>query len=405
MLALKESPAKTSSLIIGLVFMFLSLGFISSYPEEDSLIPSHWKGCAVFEEKGCIKCHAIYGKGGKGGPDIGEQRFYGTYLDLAALMWNHLPKMIERMRETGDQFSHLNVNEMEQLVTCLSVIRYMGEPGNAQVGIRLLKSKGCVRCHKFGVSGRDIGPDICAGEEYIEPLRVVESMWNHSPKMYEVFKEYAIRRPEFKGNELDDLAAGMRSYMRPAKVPTSTFDLGDQANGKKISAEKGCMNCHAVRGIGGKLGPDFDEVDFSCSVTEIAGKMWNHAPKMWDIMKGNDIPFPIFERGDMVDIIAYFYELMLEDEPGDAQKGHNVAVKQKCISCHMVRGEGAGSAVDFASLDQVQSPLEMIACMWNHAPIMAKEQLEKKLKWPKLEAGDMADLYAYLRSISLEAEN
>jgi hypothetical protein len=42
----------------------------------------------------------------------------------------------------------------------------------------------------------------------------------------------------------------------------------------------------------------------------------------------------------------------------------------------------------------------MIATMWNHAPEMHEEQLEKKLKWPEFKRNEMADLYSYLRSLS-----
>ncbi|NIT61884.1 MAG: c-type cytochrome, partial [Aliifodinibius sp.] len=117
------------------------------------------------------------GKGGKGGPDLGEQKFYGTYLELASLMWNHFPKMFEKMQETGYQFPEFTEEEMSQLIAYISFIRYMGEPGNEYKGKKLLKSKGCMSCHKFGGAGEDIGPDISAKEEYLSPISLLETMW------------------------------------------------------------------------------------------------------------------------------------------------------------------------------------------------------------------------------------
>jgi hypothetical protein len=50
------------------------------------------------------------------------------------------------------------------------------------------------------------------------------------------------------------------------------------------------------------------------------------------------------------------------------------------------------------SLAGLQSPLEMIVAMWNHAPGMKKKRIEEKVKWPELNDKQMAHLFAYLKS-------
>ncbi len=50
-------------------------------------------GSRVFNEKGCVKCHAINGVGGKIGPDLARASRPRSFFDLATAMWNHLPKM------------------------------------------------------------------------------------------------------------------------------------------------------------------------------------------------------------------------------------------------------------------------------------------------------------------------
>jgi cytochrome c2 len=50
-------------------------------------------GARVFDAKGCVKCHAVRGVGGKVGPDLGRALRPRTFYDLAAALWNHASKM------------------------------------------------------------------------------------------------------------------------------------------------------------------------------------------------------------------------------------------------------------------------------------------------------------------------
>jgi cytochrome c2 len=384
-----------------IVLILLVFGFHSLYPQEISNDRSPWKGRDVFRDKECIQCHAVYGQGGKGGPDLGKHKFFGTYLELAALMWNHLPKMTEMMKKEGYRFPELNSEETAQLITYLSFIRYRGEPGRESVGKKLLKKKGCISCHKFGGKGGDIGPDISQQSTYLSPLKLVESLWNHGPNMMSIFEGNDIKRPEFKGNEIVDIAVAIRSYMPPTNiVPVGSYDLGDPNQGKELISSKGCMKCHSFRKSGGTLGPDFAQVDFDYSVTEIAGKMWNHGPKMWVIMQEEGISIPTFEPGEMADLISYLYELQLEDFPGDITEGRTLVTERECLSCHSLGENGAAIAIDLAETGEIESSLSMITAMWNHAPKMKEVHLKKKLKWPEFNGRDMANLSAYLGSIT-----
>jgi cytochrome c2 len=391
---------KSCCLIKWVIFIFISLIIQSVDAQKSSPPESPWKGREVFHKKGCVQCHSIYGKGGEEGPDLGKNIFYGTYLDLAAMLWNHFPEMFETMQNTGYQFPNLNKGETVQLIAYLSYIRYMGEPGDYLKGRKLLETKGCVLCHKFGGKGGDIGPDISAKEEYLSPLILVESIWNHVPDMMEIFEEYKIERPKFNDNEIVDLASGIQSYMKTNKMPVSSHDLGDPVAGRILAGKKGCLRCHSIRGNGGNLGPDFNDVNLNYSVTQIAGKMWNHADKMWEIMKREGISFPVFEEGEMADIIAYLYGLKLEDAPGNVENGKRIVIDRGCLSCHTLQGKGANVSVDLASISDLNSPLAMICAMWNHSPAMQKRLLEKNLEWPEFTGVNMADLYAYLRHLS-----
>jgi len=379
--------------------VLLTLVAALAYPTTTSARGDHWKGQAVFREKGCATCHSVYGNGGNGGPDLGERKFYGTYLELATRMWNHFPKMYKKMGETGVEFREITNEEMGQLIAYLSFIRYTGQPGQDYKGRDLIE-KSCMKCHTFGGTGGDIGPDFVTNNEYMTSIQLIESMWNHGPDMMQVFEEQGVKRPHFKGNDIENILAGIRSYMNDPRIPAGTYTPGDPSIGERLFKEKGCAKCHALEGDGSGLGPDLDDIDLDCSATQIAGKMWNHGPKMWEVMQRENIDFPTFEEGEMRDVVAYLYSLKLQDPPGEATQGERIIHEKGCLNCHALQGSGGKVSVDLSTIEPIDSPVAMIAGMWNHAPGMREKQLEKKLKWPKLDAEEMADLYAYLSKIT-----
>src|SRR5512144_1895378 len=58
-------------------------------------------GSRVFDAKGCVKCHSLNGAGGKIGPDLAKISRPHTFYDLAAAMWNPLPRMTDRLKQLG----------------------------------------------------------------------------------------------------------------------------------------------------------------------------------------------------------------------------------------------------------------------------------------------------------------
>ena len=56
-------------------------------------------------------------------------------------------------------------------------------------------------------------------------------------------------------------------------------------------------------------------------------------------------------------------------------------------------------------MDLIDSPLDMVTAMWNHAPSMKAEIIVNDRDWPELNGEEMANIYAYLNSLSIDEKN
>src|SRR3990172_8902963 len=143
--------------LIVVVLSVLSPSLLS----QEIIIPQNpLNGRLVFEEKGCIECHAIGGDGGTTGPSLTRDLYFGSVLELATIIWNHTPQMNRTFRQMTINRPQLTEDEMLDLFGFLYYLRYLGEPGSVSKGKKLLETKGCVTCHKASGQGGNIGPDF-----------------------------------------------------------------------------------------------------------------------------------------------------------------------------------------------------------------------------------------------------
>ncbi|MBI2216909.1 MAG: c-type cytochrome [Candidatus Rokubacteria bacterium] len=357
-------------------------------------------GFDVFSRKGCGKCHAIRGVGGGPGPDLGRLEGAKGYYDIAAAMWNHLPRMGARMREARIERPHLTPREANDLIAFLFTAQYWDELGDPKVGEKLWSAKGCASCHALGGTGGTVGPSLDALKRANSPVLVATGMWNHGPQMAEVMKERGIARPTFQGKEMVDLIA----YIVAASKDTSTETLqiipGTPERGEKIFAERHCSTCHAVAGKGGKVGPDLGRAGHHVSLTSFASRMWNHGPSMWAKMKERGLEVPRLTGQDMADVLAYLYVSHYFDHGASAARGQKLVRDKGCLGCHSIRGKGGKAAADFASSNVVKSAAGVVAGMWNHSALMEASAQRQQVAWPMLSPIELADVSAYLTSLA-----
>ncbi len=394
---------KCNQIRLKLLYFFIIINGLFSYSSgqemQVSLPVDPLKGRIVFEQKDCIRCHAVYGYGGDVAPDLGEEQFLGSFLDLASVMWNHSPQMNRKMRQIDVPRPQFSQQEMEQLMAYLYYLPYLGKPGDAAKGKILFSAKGCLKCHSVGGKGGAAGPELDKLKSYLSPLYMTEAMWNHGPAMDKLMQKMGAKRPWLSGQEIVDLSAYIRQISHEGVREKIYMSPGNPKIGKQVFVQKDCIQCHAVNGEGGDLAPDLAEVELKKSVTEIAGVMWNHGADMWVRMEKEGVSRPQFNAKEMADLIAYLYFIAFMDRKGDSEKGKEVFKKKGCASCHWTSEKKELIGSNLSQSKKLASPIALVQIMWNHAPIMKSRMLEKDLPWPEFKQHEMSDLYSYLQDI------
>jgi len=353
--------------------------------KEGYLLPGNVKkGWEVFTTKKCSFCHSIWGEGGKGGPDLGAlPESYVSPSQLAALMWNHGPEMWGRMAARKIPLQKIDKTEMADLFAFLDFLRYMDEPGDLKKGKILMESKACIKCHTVKEGKKE---DLIRWGMYVNPILWAEMMWNHAPQMENEMERRGILGVEFKGNEMVDLIAYIRSLR--TSVEKVYLTPGDPKSGEKLFNQKGCFQCHNPGGemdLGRKK-------NFPRTLAQLAGTMWNHSHKMRKEMEEKGIVYPSFSPQEMADLIAHLFSTRYFDEPGDPAQGKTVFTSKQCHLCHT-----KGTKIpDLANLKGQISPIFMAQALWNHGSEMLERMRKAKVSWQKIDGKEMVDIMEYL---------
>jgi cytochrome c2 len=363
------------------------------------LTPDPLAGSRVFGAKGCVKCHAVNDVGGKVGPDLGHTLQPRSFDDLAAAMWNHLPRLLEQMRQQGISRPRLTAQETADLTAFLFTLHYFNPPGNLQVGQQLFREKKCVVCHQVGGTGGVIGPNLDFLRQYGSPIFVAAAMWNHGPAMHEAMRAKGIERPTLQERELLDLMA----YLRAASPPPVEGPLyvlpGRAEEGRKLFAEKRCLDCHSVGGPGGRVGPDLMERGLHQSLLAFAAALWNKAPAMLEAMTRLGISLPQIHPKEMADLIAYLNVMHYFAVSADPLQGRRLTIDAGCLGCHRLHGEGGTLAGDLARIKGLDSPVAVLSALWNHSALALQENQRGKVSWPQFQPEEMAHLIAFLQAL------
>lgn len=357
------------------------------------------KGRHTFQQKGCSQCHAVNGVGAKRAPDLGFQRPARSSLNqLVTEMWNHAPRMWKQMEAEGVAYPDFSTREMADLFSYLYVARYVDEPGDATRGRVLFLQKGCLRCHAIAGQGGKIGPDLRELRPVDTPIFWAQAMWNHAPAMETRMRRLNIPWPEFKGEEMNDLLAYVRQERGGPRYESKLLPA-DPRRGWELFQRKGCFQCHSVGGKGGTTAPDLASGrPLPATLTQVAGRMWNHSPAMWKAMKAKGIERPTFDEKEMADLIAFLYSVRYFDLPGSPLIGRQVFGERQCSRCHGADGRGGDIGPGLRDRSQPLTQVTLARALWSHGPKMFRRAQELGLPWPVLQESDLGHLLAFLNS-------
>ncbi len=341
------------------------------------------RGAALFESLACVQCHAVGGKGAHIGPDLGRlvDRDF-TPATLAATMWNHAPKMWAAMRDRTIRAGDLDEQAAADLFAYFYSARFFEKPGDAGRGKRVLE-RDCAQCHGLNAPTGSGAPPVDQWKSVNTPFALVESMWNHLPRMQAVAAGKRTSLPQLSAQDLVDLLVYVR-HLPGIRDTQGSFRTTSGADGQALFQSKGCSGCHQA---GSALAARIK----GRTLTEIAAAMWNHAPKM---SAAGARPVQ-FEPGEMRELLSYLWAKQFFEDTGDPGRGKRVFTAKGCAGCH---SNGASGAPKIVGTGRRYSGASMVSALWQHGPTMLERMKAQGTPWPRFDGSQMSDLIAYLNS-------
>jgi mono/diheme cytochrome c family protein len=152
-------------------------------------------GQAVFESKGCVKCHT--------GKLALEDRLHNlTLTEIAVDMWNHAPRMIQPVPQ-------LTEDEMRQLLSYLWMRQFVYAKGDVARGKQVFAAKKCAQCHMGGEHG---APSLPGQARQYSEITIMSALWKHGPQMLTRMQQTKMSWPRFNNpQQLTDVVAFLNS--------------------------------------------------------------------------------------------------------------------------------------------------------------------------------------------------
>ncbi|MFB3916187.1 MAG: c-type cytochrome [Terriglobales bacterium] len=270
---------------------------------------------------------------------------------------------------------------------------------NPQAGETVFREKGCVNCHAVHGSGGISAPDLGQKRPDNPTLaQLVTAMWNHAPQMWDAMQAGQLSYPELTYDQTSELVA----YLYLSR---HADESGDAERGRQLFQEKGCANCHSVRGRGGHKASDLAALGFG-SRAAWAQSMLNCAVQMKSSMEESGMPWPQFGPNELRDMLAFLRQVNPSPRPsvafgqGDPTRGWEVFQSKSCLVCHSVKDEQGRLGPNLGPSGSVRGTFsDMATQMWNSMPKMEAEMNARGMKAPRFKDTELPDLLAFLYTL------
>ena len=249
------------------------------------------RGEQVFRSKHCAECHGITNSKMAGAPPVAMWNSLADPIALATDMWNHAGRMQEEFANRKLNWAELSGQELSDLLVYLR-----GLPATRGVahdfrlptgdtGQALFQSAACAGCHRgqLALEKRLRGQTI---------TDIAADMWDHARHM-------GPHPPMLSEDEMRSIVGFLwaRQYFGAT---------GNRQRGQRVFAEKNCAACHNNPSSGA---PNLANLHQNFSDIAMISALWDHGPRMLELMKQRNIPWPRFTAQQMSDLIAYLNSL------------------------------------------------------------------------------------------------
>jgi mono/diheme cytochrome c family protein len=250
------------------------------------------RGKQVFTARHCAECHGVTASNAAGAPPVAKWESLADPIILAQQMWNHGAKMREAFIQKKLKWQALTAQELTDMLVYLQNLpetrtlaqNFQFPPSDS--GEALFQSKGCARCHTgtLALETRLRNQTL---------TQIVVDMWNHQPSMHN------SPPPNLSQEEMRQILAYIwaRQYFRGD---------GNPDRGKKVFADKNCATCHNDAASGA---PKLAKGKDAYSDITMVSALWDHGPRMLDLMTQKNLVWPRFTAEQMSDLIAYLNSL------------------------------------------------------------------------------------------------
>ncbi len=249
------------------------------------------RGKRAFAARHCADCHGITKSPNAEAPPVAKWESLADPMILAQQMWNHGPKMRAEFAKRKLAWGRITSQELTDMLVYLQNLpetrnlaqNFSFPPSDS--GEKLFVSKGCGECH---TGNRAF--EVLLKNQTLTGIAV--GMWNHQPSMKNP-------PPTFSGEEMRQLI----SYIWAKQYFRGT---GNAGRGRYVFTAKNCATCHNDATSGApKLGKGKDAYN---DITMVSA-LWDHGPRMLEMMTARGLPWPRFTAQEMSDVIAYLNSL------------------------------------------------------------------------------------------------